>query len=65
MTKRKWEPKTVESRPAISCGADPIEAHIPCKHGKRFRCDNCGTGDGDSVHTTVGGKGKIAKLRGR
>jgi hypothetical protein len=39
------------------------EARTKCKHGW-FDCGTCGTSQArDALHTTIGGKGEIARLR--
>lgn len=60
--RRQHEPKQVEVRHEGYDWGDPEQAQVPCKHGKLFRCDKCGTGERDKVHTTQGGKGKVASL---
>ena len=35
-----------------------------CKHGRRWRCDACGTGaERDAGHWTSGGRGVVERLR--
>jgi hypothetical protein len=53
---------TREERPSESIEADPEQAQIMCKHGARFRCRECGTGERDAIHTTRGGQGRVARL---
>ena len=56
-------PKRVEEQ-CFSIELNPLQAKVACKHGKLFRCDRCGTGDRDTVHTTVGGRGVVARMKG-
>jgi hypothetical protein len=37
-------------------------ASVTCKHGGRFLCRECGTGERDAVHTTRGGRGVVGRL---
>ena len=44
-------------------GSVELPATTKCKHDK-YQCETCGTSDrNDKIHTTVGGKGLVARLR--
>ncbi len=57
-------PKPTEERRGAPCSwGDAERAAVPCKHGRRFRCQSCGTGERDSIHTTRDGRGCVARLQ--
>lgn len=39
-----------------------IDPTAKCKHGPG-ECDRCGTSEADVKHSTVGGRGKVGRLR--
>jgi hypothetical protein len=58
-------------RPPIATILDPLadvwpfafaEVTAHCKHGPG-ECDRCGTSELDTRHTTIGGRGFVARIR--